>query len=79
MKIFPSLVFPFSGGWGWGGECEILWVTCTGNLGNLPLIILPALCEDSNSPFGDSTVCSTYAEAYASLSMAVILYDFSKL
>ncbi|EEF33839.1 auxin:hydrogen symporter, putative [Ricinus communis] len=42
-----------------------------GNLGNLLLIIVPAVCEESNSPFGDSTTCSTYGEAYASLSMAV--------
>ncbi|EOY18969.1 PREDICTED: protein PIN-LIKES 3 isoform X2 [Theobroma cacao] len=40
-----------------------------GNLGNLLLIIVPAVCTESNTPFGDS--CSTYAEAYASLSMAV--------
>ncbi|KAK3221175.1 hypothetical protein Dsin_008200 [Dipteronia sinensis] len=42
-----------------------------GNLGNLPLIIVPALCEESDSPFGESSVCSTYGEAYATLSMAV--------
>ncbi|KAB1224013.1 hypothetical protein CJ030_MR2G007939 [Morella rubra] len=42
-----------------------------GNLGNLLLIIVPAVCEETNSPFGDSSTCSTYGEAYASLSMAV--------
>ncbi|GMY11046.1 protein PIN-LIKES 3-like isoform X1 [Fagus crenata] len=42
-----------------------------GNLGNLLLIIVPAVCEESNSPFGDSSTCSSYGEAYASLSMAV--------
>ncbi|KAH8518208.1 hypothetical protein Peur_037298 [Populus x canadensis] len=42
-----------------------------GNLGNLLLIIVPAVCNESNSPFGDSTVCSSYGMAYASLSMAV--------
>ncbi|CAK7357568.1 unnamed protein product [Dovyalis caffra] len=42
-----------------------------GNLGNLLLIIVPAVCKESNSPFGDSAVCSTYGMAYASLSMAV--------
>ncbi|XVF75687.1 hypothetical protein PTKIN_Ptkin13bG0206600 [Pterospermum kingtungense] len=41
-----------------------------GNLGNLVLIIVPAVCNESNNPFGES--CSTYAEAYASLSMAVV-------
>ncbi|XP_021295730.1 protein PIN-LIKES 3-like [Herrania umbratica] len=42
-----------------------------GNMGNLLLIMIPAACEESNNPFGDSSVCSTHAEAYASLSMAV--------
>ncbi|KAL4645783.1 hypothetical protein ACB092_02G258500 [Castanea dentata] len=42
-----------------------------GNLGNLLLIIVPAVCDETNSPFGDSSTCSTYGEAYASLSMAV--------
>lgn len=45
---------------------------CAGNLGNLLLIIIPALCDEDNSPFGDSSVCSTDGEAYAALSMAVI-------
>lgn len=45
-----------------------------GNLGNLLLIIVPAVCNESNSPFGDSTVCSSYGMAYASLSMAVRFY-----
>lgn len=42
-----------------------------GNLGNLLLIIVPAVCMESNSPFGDSTICSTNGTTYASLSMAV--------
>ncbi|GMJ02343.1 PIN-LIKES 3 [Hibiscus trionum] len=42
-----------------------------GNLGNLLLIVVPAVCQEANSPFGDSSVCSTSGEAYASLSMAV--------
>ncbi|TYI99371.1 hypothetical protein E1A91_A13G013500v1 [Gossypium mustelinum] len=40
------------------------------NLGNMLMIILPALCEETNSPFGDSSTCSAYGEAYASLSLA---------
>ncbi|OMO61287.1 Auxin efflux carrier [Corchorus capsularis] len=44
---------------------------CAGNLGNLPLIVVPAVCEESNSPFADSPTCSTDAEVYASLSLAV--------
>ncbi|XVF41377.1 hypothetical protein PTKIN_Ptkin01aG0275500 [Pterospermum kingtungense] len=41
------------------------------NLGNMLLIILPAICEETNSPFGDSSTCSAYGEAYASLSLAI--------
>ncbi|KAK7360383.1 hypothetical protein VNO77_02373 [Canavalia gladiata] len=39
-----------------------------GNLGNLPLIIVPAVCEDNSSVFGDSSTCSTYGKAYAAIS-----------
>ncbi|KAK4840538.1 hypothetical protein QYF36_011315 [Acer negundo] len=49
----------------------IIGCCSAGNLGNLLLIIVPALCEESDSPFGESSVCSTYGNAYASLSMAV--------
>lgn len=42
-----------------------------GNLGNLLLIIIPAVCDESNSPFGDSSTCTTNGDAYASLSMAI--------
>jgi len=42
-------------------------------LGNLPIIIIPAMCRESGSPFGDSDVCYQYGMAYASLSMAVCI------
>ncbi|KAK9024069.1 hypothetical protein V6N11_004250 [Hibiscus sabdariffa] len=42
-----------------------------GNLGNLLLIVIPALCEESNNPFSNISTCSTNAKAYASLSMAI--------
>ncbi|KAJ4715457.1 Auxin efflux carrier family protein [Melia azedarach] len=35
------------------------------------LIIVQAICEDSKSPFGHSSVCSTQGKAYGSLSFAV--------
>ncbi|KAH9305691.1 hypothetical protein KI387_010095, partial [Taxus chinensis] len=44
---------------------------CAGNLGNLLLIIVPALCEQNGSPFGDVNVCMNYGMAYASFSMAI--------
>ncbi|CAA0817195.1 Auxin efflux carrier family protein [Striga hermonthica] len=43
----------------------------TGNLGNLPLIIIPAVCKERASPFGDPDVCRTNGMGYASLSMAI--------
>ncbi|KAF6135873.1 hypothetical protein GIB67_038945, partial [Kingdonia uniflora] len=49
------------------------FVLQVGNLGNLLIIIVPASCEESNSPFGDSTTYSSYELAYASLSMALQL------
>ncbi|KHN41796.1 Putative transporter [Glycine soja] len=52
-------------------EGLILGVCSAGNLGNLPIIIIPAICKDKGSPFGDSNVCYQYGMAYASLSMAV--------
>uniref|UniRef100_A0A5B6ZI90 Auxin efflux carrier family protein n=1 Tax=Davidia involucrata TaxID=16924 RepID=A0A5B6ZI90_DAVIN len=49
----------------------VIGCCAAGNLGNLLLIIIPAVCEESNSPFGDSSTCSTNGLSYASLSMAV--------
>lgn len=42
-----------------------------GNLGNMLLIIIPVVCKEKGSPFGDPGVCHTYGMSYASLSMAV--------
>ncbi|XP_057544493.1 protein PIN-LIKES 3-like [Amaranthus tricolor] len=42
-----------------------------GNLGNLPLIILPAMCKEKGSPFGAPDVCERNGLAYASLSLAL--------
>ncbi|CAH1436733.1 unnamed protein product [Lactuca virosa] len=49
----------------------ILGACAAGNLGSLPLIIVPAVCKEKGSPFGDPNVCREYAMAYASLSMAI--------
>ncbi|KAG5022303.1 hypothetical protein JHK82_018219 [Glycine max] len=37
----------------------------------LPLIVVPTICKDKNSPFGDEVVCHKNGLAYASLSMAI--------
>ncbi|KAK7346256.1 hypothetical protein VNO80_20771 [Phaseolus coccineus] len=52
-------------------EGLILGCCSAGNLGNLPIIIIPAMCKESGSPFGDPDVCYQYGMAYASLSMAI--------
>ena len=43
----------------------------TGNMGNLLLIVVPAVCKESGSPFGDVDACYRNGLAYASLSLAV--------
>ncbi|KAJ4839033.1 Protein PIN-LIKES 7 [Turnera subulata] len=46
--------------------------TCSsGNLGNLVLIIVPAVCNEDGSPFGNRDVCSSIGLSYASFSMAL--------
>ncbi|KAH9717418.1 protein PIN-LIKES 1 [Citrus sinensis] len=45
-------------------------ITLERNLGNLPLIIIPAICREKNSPFGDPEICHKYGMTYVSLSMA---------
>ncbi|KAM5574566.1 protein PIN-LIKES 6 [Rosa sericea] len=37
-----------------------------GNIGNVPLVLIAALCRDSSNPFGDSTTCSTNGTVYIS-------------
>nr|GMC65953.1 protein PIN-LIKES 3-like isoform X1 [Ipomoea batatas] len=49
----------------------ILGSSAAGNMGNLPVIIIPAICHEKGSPFGAADVCHTYGMVYASLSMAV--------
>ncbi|KAK9071491.1 hypothetical protein SSX86_010060 [Deinandra increscens subsp. villosa] len=49
----------------------ILGTCSAGNLGNMLLIIVPAVCKEKGTPFGDSDTCSEYGMAYASLSMAI--------
>ncbi|GMP32267.1 hypothetical protein CsSME_00006103 [Camellia sinensis var. sinensis] len=49
----------------------VLGSCAAGNLGNLPLIIIPAICREKGSPFGAPDTCHIYGLAYASLSMAI--------
>jgi len=43
----------------------------TGNLGTMPLIIIPAICKEKGGPFGDSESCEKYGMGYVTLSMTV--------
>ncbi|XP_012844878.1 PREDICTED: uncharacterized protein LOC105964917 [Erythranthe guttata] len=42
-----------------------------GNLGNILLIIIPAICKENGNPFGDKDVCASVGLSYVSFSMAV--------
>ncbi|KAJ3706839.1 hypothetical protein LUZ61_010544 [Rhynchospora tenuis] len=42
-----------------------------GNFGYLPLIVVPALCNEKDNPFGDSSACFTNGLAYVSFSTAL--------
>ncbi|XP_016498500.1 protein PIN-LIKES 3-like isoform X1 [Nicotiana tabacum] len=42
-----------------------------GNMGNLPVIIIPAICAEKNNPFGDPSTCSKNGMGYVTLSMGI--------
>ncbi|XP_008793407.2 protein PIN-LIKES 6-like [Phoenix dactylifera] len=50
-----------------------------GNIGNIPLVLIAALCRDKSNPFGDSSKCSQDGNAYISFGQwvgAIILYTY---
>ncbi|XP_047325462.1 protein PIN-LIKES 3-like [Impatiens glandulifera] len=49
----------------------IIGCCSAGNMGTLFLIIIPAVCKEKGSPFGNPDVCYEDGLAYASLSLAV--------
>ncbi|XP_072987999.1 protein PIN-LIKES 7-like isoform X1 [Typha latifolia] len=50
----------------------IIIASCSaGNLGNLPLIVIPAICNEDGSPFGEPKVCNSHGLSYVSFSMAL--------
>ncbi|KMZ61959.1 hypothetical protein ZOSMA_49G00280 [Zostera marina] len=46
-------------------------VCSAGNLGNLMIVIVPAVCDESDGPFGNPITCRPLATSYASFSMAI--------
>ncbi|XP_020698986.1 protein PIN-LIKES 6 isoform X1 [Dendrobium catenatum] len=50
-----------------------------GNIGNVPLVLIAALCRDKSNPFGDSEKCNQDGNAYISFGQwvgAIILYTY---
>ncbi|CDP01772.1 unnamed protein product [Coffea canephora] len=81
MPVNIGLTFVFGGILGWIAvklvkprphlEGLVIATCSSGNLGNLLLIIVPAICKEDGSPFGDHNTCSTIGLSYASFSMAL--------
>uniref|UniRef100_M4F7Y2 RRM domain-containing protein n=1 Tax=Brassica campestris TaxID=3711 RepID=M4F7Y2_BRACM len=50
----------------------LIIATCaSGNMGNLMIILVPAICDEEGSPFGNRSVCRSIGLSYASFSMAL--------
>ncbi|KMT09334.1 hypothetical protein BVRB_6g134290 [Beta vulgaris subsp. vulgaris] len=49
----------------------VIGCCAAGNLGNLLLIVIPAICNEPKNPFGEYSVCMADGAAYVSVSMAV--------
>nr|XP_043636261.1 protein PIN-LIKES 6 [Erigeron canadensis]XP_043636262.1 protein PIN-LIKES 6 [Erigeron canadensis] len=50
-----------------------------GNIGNVPLVLIAALCRDKANPFGDSAKCTQDGNAYISFGQwvgAIVLYTY---
>ncbi|KAG6701730.1 hypothetical protein I3842_07G001000 [Carya illinoinensis] len=81
MPVNIALTFLFGGILGWVVvkilkpkphlEGLIIATCSSGNLGNLLLIIVPAICNEDGTPFGERNICSSVGLSYASFSMAI--------
>ncbi|KAL7612964.1 hypothetical protein Lser_V15G07080 [Lactuca serriola] len=52
-------------------EGLLIAMCSTGNLGNMLLIIVPAICTEGGSPFGEHHICKSKGLSYSSFSMAL--------
>ncbi|KAL3845033.1 hypothetical protein ACJIZ3_002436 [Penstemon smallii] len=52
----------------------IIAMCSSGNLGNILLMIIPAICKEDGNPFGDKIVCTNDGLSYNSLSMALGIF-----
>ncbi|XP_041017123.1 protein PIN-LIKES 7 [Juglans microcarpa x Juglans regia] len=81
MPVNIALTFLFGGILGWlvvkilrpkpHLEGLIIATCSSGNLGNLLLIIVPAICNEDGTPFGERNICISVGLSYASFSMAI--------
>ncbi|XP_078156074.1 protein PIN-LIKES 7-like [Carex rostrata] len=81
MPVNLTITFFFGAALGWiaamilkpGSHLHGLVIACCsgGNWGTLPLIIVPALCNEPQSPFQKSSDCDSKGLSYVSLSMAL--------
>lgn len=81
MPVNIAITFVIGGIFGWLAvkilrperhlEGLVISSCSTANLGNLPLIIVPALCGEIGSPFGEQKICRSRGLSYVSLSMSL--------
>lgn len=81
MPVNIGLIFLIGGTLGWIVvkmlrtepylEGFVIAACSAGNFGNLLLIVIPAICDEPGSPFGEPSTCRVFALSYASFSMAL--------
>ncbi|KAI4327861.1 hypothetical protein L6164_020273 [Bauhinia variegata] len=81
MPVNVGFTFLFGGILGWiivkllkpnlKVEGLIIGACSSGNLGNLPIVIIPAICDEKGGPFGEHDACRKTALSYASFSMSL--------
>ncbi|WVZ55296.1 hypothetical protein U9M48_005972 [Paspalum notatum var. saurae] len=77
MPVNMSIMFLIGAVLGWtyvkafrpGEQLQGLIIAC--NWGSIPLMIVPAICNEEGSPFGDAGTCNSLGLSYVSLSMAI--------
>ncbi|XP_068640986.1 protein PIN-LIKES 6-like isoform X2 [Aristolochia californica] len=63
----------------WFIPFNVVLATISGNIGNIPLVLIAALCQDKSNPFGDSEQCNKMGNAYISFGQwvgAIVLYTY---
>ncbi|KAG2543796.1 hypothetical protein PVAP13_9NG768500 [Panicum virgatum] len=81
MPVNMGIIFLIGAVLGWvsvkafrpGEHLQGLVIACcsSGNWGTIPLMIIPAICNEVGSPFGDANTCNSLGLSYVSLSMAL--------